>query len=79
MRCSQVGKAIDFESMQQWFESTHLNFMTYSSVVERSAVNRDVASSNLAGSVYTNLAQLGECLPYKQKVASSGLAIRIAH
>lgn len=53
--------------------------MTYSSVVERSAVNRDVASSNLAGSVYTNLAQLGECLPYKQKVASSGLAIRIAH
>ena len=51
--------------------------MTRSSVVERSAVNRDVASSNLAGSVYTNLTQLGECLFYKQKVASSSLAIRI--
>lgn len=51
--------------------------MTHSSVVERSAVNRDVASSNLAGSVYTNLAQLGERRFYKPNVVSSSLTIRI--
>ena len=52
--------------------------MTLSSVVELSAVNRAVASSNLAESVYTNLAQLGERRSHKPKVASSSLAIRIA-
>ena len=52
--------------------------MTHSSVVERSAVNRDVASSNLAGSVYTNLAQLGERRFYKPKLVGSSPTIRIA-
>ena len=51
--------------------------MTHSSVVERSAVNRDVASSNLAGSVYTNLARLGERRFYKPKVVGSNPTIRI--
>lgn len=52
--------------------------MTHSSVVERSAVNRDVASSNLAGSVYTNSAQLGERRFYKPRVVGSSPTIRIA-
>lgn len=51
--------------------------MTHSSVVERSAVNRAVASSNLAGSVYTNLAQLGERRFYKPKVVGSSPTFRI--
>ena len=50
--------------------------MTHSSVVERSAVNRDVASSNLAGSVYTNLAQLGERRFYKPNVVGSSPIVR---
>ena len=52
--------------------------MTLSSVVELSAVNRAVASSNLAESVYTNLAQLGERRFYKPNVVGSSPTIRIA-
>lgn len=52
--------------------------MTLSSVVELSAVNRAVASSNLAESVYTSLAQLGERRFYKPKIVGSIPTIRIA-
>ena len=51
--------------------------MTLSSVVELSAVNRAVASSNLAESVYTNLAQLGERRFYKPDVVGSSPKVRI--
>ena len=53
--------------------------MTLSSVVELSAVNRAVASSNLAESVYTNLAQLGERRFYKSMVVGSSPTVRIVH
>lgn len=45
--------------------------MTLSSVVEQSAVNRYVTSSNLVESVCTNLAQLGERRFYKPSVVGS--------
>lgn len=78
MRCSQIGKAVDFESTKSWFESTHFNLMTLSSVVEQSAVNRYVTSSNLVESVCTNLAQLGERRFYKPSVVGSSPTVRIA-
>lgn len=54
-------------------------FLTRSSVVELSAVNRAVASSSLAESVHTNLAQLGERRFYKPRVVGSSPTVRIAH
>ena len=54
-------------------------FLTRSSVVELSAVNRAVASSNLAESVHANLAQLGERRFYKPRVVGSSPTVRIAH